>query len=139
MTSSLIKLDEKSKIPTSVCFSTTTTGCFIRKVEISNGCNSGRFFQVLKICLHFSAVYLQFFKKSAISQTQFGFTNVGSNMHRYRATAISNFHFSNETPCMRAAAAFLLVVLTSTVAAQVLKYCWGSRGTMLQKLSKCEV
>ena len=92
-------------------------GCFIWQVEILNGCSSvmvniwhnvgkakmclrgGRFFQFSKICLHFSAVCLQFFKKSATSQTHFGFTNIGSNMNRYRATAIWNFHVSNETPC----------------------------------------
>ena len=98
-------------------FHIVRTGCFIWKVEISNGCSSvmvhiwpnvgkakmclrgGRFFQFSKICLHFSAVCLQFFKKSATSQTHFGFTNIGSNMHRYKVTAIWNFHFSNETPC----------------------------------------
>ena len=46
------------------------------------------FFSFLKICLHLSADCLQFFKKSATSQTHFGFTNIGSNTHRYRATAI---------------------------------------------------
>ena len=49
---------------------------------------SGSFYQFSKICLHFSAVCLQFFKKTA-SQTHFGFTNIGSNMHRFSATAIS--------------------------------------------------
>ena len=59
------------------------------------GLGGGSFFQFSKICLHFSAVCLQFFKKSATSQTHFGFDNIGSNMHHYRATAIWIFHFSN--------------------------------------------
>ena len=45
-------------------------------------------FQFLKICLHFSTVCLQFFKKTTASQTHFGFTNIGSNMQRFCATAI---------------------------------------------------
>ena len=82
------------------------TGCFIWKVEISNGCScvrvhiwrhvgkanmclrGGRFFQFSKICLHFLAVCLQFFKKSTAYQTHFGFSNIGSNMHRFSSTSI---------------------------------------------------
>ena len=38
-------------------------------------------------------------KKTTASQTHFGFTNIGSNMHHFCATAIWNPKISNETPC----------------------------------------
>ena len=38
------------------------------------------FLQFLKLCLHLSAVCLQFFKKIATSQTHFDFTIIGSNI-----------------------------------------------------------
>ena len=71
------------------------TGWPKSKFLILNGCNSetkhfwpcfvkakmrlrgGSFFQFSKICLHFSAVCLQFFKKTATSQTHFGFITWG--------------------------------------------------------------
>ena len=59
----------------------------------------GRFFQFTKICLHFSAVCLQFFKKSIASQTHFGSTNRGSNMHHFWGTAFYFCNFSNGSHC----------------------------------------
>ena len=66
-----------------------TTGCFIWKVEISNGGSSvtihiwpnvGK----AKLCLR-GGRFFQF--------------NIRSNMNRYWVTTIWNFHFSTETPC----------------------------------------
>ena len=51
------------------------------------------------MCSHFSAVCLQFSKKYTASQTHFGSTNMGSNMHHFWATAFYFCHFSNGTPC----------------------------------------
>ena len=50
------------------------------------GLRGGSCFRFLKICLNFSAVCLQFFKKIDTSQTHFGFTNIGSEMHTFRVT-----------------------------------------------------
>ena len=58
----------------------------------------GRSFQFLKNCLHFSAVCLQFFKWIAVSQTHFGFANIGSKMHRFSTTAIYFWEFSIRFP-----------------------------------------
>ena len=103
---------------TKCCCKFQLTGCSVWKMDISNGCSTetvhiwphvgkakmclrgGSFFRFSKICLHFSAVCLQFFKKTATSQTHFGLTNIGSNIHRFSATAIWNIHFSNGTPCI---------------------------------------
>ena len=49
----------------------------------------------------FSAVCLQFSKQSATSQTHFGFTNMGSKMHHFSATAIYFWQNINGTPCTR--------------------------------------
>ena len=38
-------------------------------------------------------------KKTATSQTHFGFTNVGSNMYQYRNRAICNNKFRFGSPC----------------------------------------
>ena len=57
------------------------------------------FFHFLKICLHFSAVRLQFSKTSVTSQTHFDFSNIGSNMHSLRATAIFFRQIVNGTSC----------------------------------------
>ena len=59
----------------------------------------GSFFKFSKICLHFSAVCLQFFKSIIAYQTHFGFTNIGSEMHSFRDTAIWNNGFLFGSPC----------------------------------------
>ena len=59
----------------------------------------GSFFQFWKICLQFSAFCLQFFKKTASSQTHFGFANIGSEMHTFRVTAIWSCNFWFGSPC----------------------------------------
>ena len=46
------------------------------------------FFNFQKFVYIFQLFVYNFSKKSATSQTHFGFTNLGSNMHRFRATAI---------------------------------------------------
>ena len=66
--------------------------CIFDPMLVNLKCVSGAegsfFFNFSKICLYFSAVYLQFFKKITASQTHFGFTNIGSNMHCFRDTVI---------------------------------------------------
>ena len=84
------------------------TGWPKSKLLISNGCTSkimhfwpyvvkakmclrgSSFFQFSEICLHFSAVCLQFFKKTTASQIHFGFTNMGSEMLSFRVMVIWN-------------------------------------------------
>ena len=39
-------------------------------------------------------------KKTATSQTHFGFTNIGSEMHNFRDTAIWNKQFRFGSPCI---------------------------------------
>ena len=96
------------------------TGCFIWNFAISNGCStnmvciwpyvgkakmcfrSGSFFNVSwsfqQIEIYWWKIQLTL-KKTTASQTHFGFTNLGLNMHRFCATAIWNSKISNETPC----------------------------------------
>ena len=59
------------------------------------GLGGGSFFQFSKICLHFSAVCLQFFQKNTTSQTHFGFTNMGSNILTLEVTAHYIYFFFN--------------------------------------------
>ena len=91
------------------------TGWPKSKFLISNGYNSetkhfrphvgkakmrlrgGSFFRFSK---KFSAVCLQFFKKTTTSQTHFGFTNMGSEMHSFRVVAKINFKFWFGLPCI---------------------------------------
>ena len=49
--------------------------------------------------IFFSCLFKIFLKKTSHLSNTFWLTNIGSNMHRFRATAIWNFHFSNGTPC----------------------------------------
>ena len=44
-------------------------------------------------------LFVYIFQKIIASQTHFGFSNMRSNMHRFSATAISFWLFSNGTPC----------------------------------------
>ena len=58
------------------------------------------FFQFSKICFHFSAVCLQFFKTTATSQTHFGFINIGSKELSFGFTAISKGKLWFRAPCI---------------------------------------
>ena len=59
----------------------------------------GSFFQFSKICLHFSAVCLQFFNKTNASQTHFGFINLGSEMLSFWIIALRKGEFWVGSPC----------------------------------------
>ena len=59
------------------------------------------FFNFRKFVYIFELFVYNFSKKTTISQTHFGFTNLGSKMHRFRATAIYFWQFSIGTPCKR--------------------------------------
>ena len=59
----------------------------------------GGFFQFSKICLHFSAVCLQFFKKTTASQTHFGFTNMGSEVLSFWVIGLRKGQFWFGSPC----------------------------------------
>ena len=53
-----------------------------------------------KLCNFFTFSNYYFLpQKTTASQTHFGFTNIGSNMHHFCATTIWNTKISNETPC----------------------------------------
>ena len=51
-------------------------------------------------------------KKTATSQTHFGFTNLGSEHHQLSATAIWNQKISNETPCIQ-----MIIMIGMTIRA----------------------
>ena len=54
-----------------------------------------------KLCNFFTFSNYYFLpQKTTASQTHFGFTNIGSNMHRFWATAFYFCNFLNGTPCM---------------------------------------
>ena len=58
------------------------------------------FFQFLKICLHFSTVCLQFFKKTTTSQTHYGFTNMGSEVLSFWVISLGKGQFWFGSPCI---------------------------------------
>ena len=96
-----------------------STGCIVWNFANSNGCRTitvhiwpyvgkakmcfigGRFFgkfkQTAEKC---KQIFKNWKKKTTASQTHFIFTNIGSNMHCFCATAIWNLEISNDTPCM---------------------------------------
>jgi len=63
------------------------------------GLGGGSFFQFSKICLHFSAVCLQFFKKTTASQTHFGFANMGSEVLSFWVMGLRKGQFWFGSPC----------------------------------------
>ena len=82
-------------------------GCSIETVHIwphvgkaKTSFQGGSFFHFQKNFYIFHLFLYNFSKKKTTAfQTPFRFTNMGSNMHRFSATAISFWLFSNGKPC----------------------------------------
>ena len=57
------------------------------------------FFNFRKFVFIFQLFVYNFSEKTSASQTHFGFTNIGSEMHSFRGTAIWNYGFWFGSPC----------------------------------------